>query len=97
MRSFSGVLNSYKYLTLKDTCIIGAGCSLGHEDIAKAFSKNNNIYIAPTKEIEGDSVLIFIMLFFYYLCSNIHGLDIENAYKKAASLDSETGLFILRK
>ena len=86
-----------KYLTLKDTCIICTGCATGHEDMAKAFAKNNNIYIAPNDYIEGDSDLVFVVLLFYYLCSNIHGLDIETAYKKASLLDSETSLYILKK
>ena len=85
-----------KYLDLKDTCIIGSGCSLGHEDMARAFAKNNNIYIAPTDEIEGNSALIFVVLFFYYHSSQC-GFDIESAYKKASSLDAETNLYILRK
>jgi len=87
-----------KYLSLKDTCIINTGCTTGGcEEMVKAFAKNNNTYIAPNDYIEGDSGLTFVILFFYYLCSNIHGFDIESAYTKASSLDSETNLYVLRK
>ena len=84
-----------KYLTWKDTCIISIGCTTGDENLAKAFAKNNNTYIAPTDYIEGDSTLMFAVLFFYYLCSDIHKLDIEAGYKKASSLDSETNYYIM--
>jgi len=84
-----------KYLSLKDTCIISTGCSTGNEVMAKSFVKNNNIYIAPTEDIY--TGFIFVVLFFYYLCSEIHGFDIETAYKKASSIDSDTGSFVLRK
>jgi len=81
-----------KYLALKNTCIINIGCSTGNDIMAKAFAKNNNIYIAPIDDINGG--FIFVALFFYYLNSDI---DIETAYYKASSLDAETGLFALRK
>ena len=84
-----------KYLALEDTCIINTGCSTGVETMAKAFVKNNNIYIAPNNDIEGDSGLVFVVLFFYYLSSK-YDLDIETAHKKASSLDSETNLYVLR-
>jgi len=84
-----------KYLALKNTCIINTGYTTGDENLAKAFAKNNNTYIAPTDYIEGDSTLMFAVLFFYYLCANIHKLDVEAAYKKASSLDSETNLYIM--
>jgi hypothetical protein len=82
-----------KYLEIKDTCIINAGCSTGVGDMWKAFVKNNNIYIAPNDDIEGDSDLVFIILFFYY---QTRGFDIETAYEKASSLDSHTGLYVLK-
>ena len=89
-----GVNEISKYLTWKDTCVIINGCSTGTEDMAKVFVKNNNIFLAPDDYIEGDSDLIFVVLFFYYLT---RGFDIETAYKKASSLDDETGMYILRK
>ena len=89
-----GINEINKYLSWKDTCIINIGCSTGVEKMAKAFVKNNNIYIAPNDDIEGDSDLVFVVLFFYYLT---RGFDIETAYKKASSLDDETSLYILRK
>ena len=89
-----------KYLALTDTCIIGLGCYLGHEDMAKAFAKNNNIYIAPTDAVDSGG-LVFTILFFYYLSEKIYstqcGFDIETAYKKASAVDAMTGSFILRK
>jgi len=89
-----GVEEIDKYLALADTCIINTGCSTGVEDMAEAFAKNNNIYIAPNDDIAGDSGLVFVVLFFYYLT---RGFDIETAHKKASSLDDETNLYVLRK
>jgi hypothetical protein len=89
-----------KYLTLADTCIIGLGCYFGNEDMAKAFAKNNNIYIAPTDAVDSGG-LVFVILFFYYISEKIYstqcGFDIETAYKKATSVDTMTGLFVLTK
>jgi len=89
-----------KYLKLTDTCIIGLGCYYGHEDMAKAFAKNNNIYIASTIATD-NGALVFAILFFYYLSEKIYstqcGFDIETAYKKAAAVDAMTGSFVLRK
>ena len=89
-----------KYLTLTDTCIIGLGCWFGHEDMAKAFARNNNIYIAPTDAI-GNGGLVFTILFFYYHSEKIYssecGFDIETAYEKASAIDADTGLFVLTK
>ena len=84
-----------KYLSLENTCIINLGCSTGNENMSKAFAKNNNIYIAPTDEEEGDSGFIFTVLLFY--CIARYGFDIETAYKKASSIDSETNLFMMKK
>jgi len=83
-----------KYLTWKDTCIIINGCSTGTDGMAKAFVKNNNIFLAPNDYIEGNSDLVFGVLFFYHLT---HGFEIESAYKKASSLDGQTGMYILKK
>lgn len=92
-----GFFEINKYLALKDTCIIGFGCYLGNENMAKAFvNNNNNIYIAPKDAIDGDSGLVFIILLFYYLSSQKYEFDIKIAYKKASSLDDETKLFILK-
>ena len=89
-----------KYLKLTDTCIIGLGCYYGHEDMAKAFAKNNNIYIASTDATD-NGALVFAILFFYYLSEKIYstqcGFDIETAYKKASAIDAMTGSFVLRK
>jgi len=82
-----------KYLALKDTCIINMGCSTGREDLAKAFAKNGNTYLAPKDDIGNG--FMFVALFFYYLSE--HGLSATEAHQKAAALDEETGLYGLWK
>jgi len=90
-----GALEIDKYLALKDTCIVNLGCATGAEDMARAFTKNNNTYIAPVDYVEGSSSLIFAISLLYHASQN--GFDIADSYRKASSTDSETGLFVLKK
>ena len=80
-------------IKLKNTLIINDGCSTGNEALVKAFARNGNTYIAPTDDPEGNSALIFVQLFFYYLCYN--DFNIDEAHKKASGLDEETAMFKL--
>ncbi|MCL2015350.1 MAG: hypothetical protein FWG68_03775 [Defluviitaleaceae bacterium] len=59
--------------------------------MAKVFVGKNNKFLAPDDYIEGDSALVFLVLFFYHL---VHGADFGLAYEKAAAVDSETGGFV---
>lgn len=80
------------YLSLKDKIIINTGCATGIPLMAKEFTNHsNNTYIGPNDFIDGSAMLHFVNSLFYFLESH----TVEAAYKKAASIDSETKLVAL--
>ncbi len=60
--------------------------------MVEIFSEHNN-YIAPVDAVFGNSALNFVLNLFYYL----KDYELETAYIKASSIDSETKLFKLYK
>lgn len=60
--------------------------------MAKEFTNHsNNTYIGPINFIDKSAMLHFVNSLFYFLESN----TVEAAYKKVASIDSETKLVAL--
>lgn len=83
-----------KYNKLNNKVIINTGCSTGKsQDLIKAFTKNNNIYIAPNGDPEGDSSLFFIQNLFY----NLKRYDLFESFEKANNYDNETKIYTLNK
>ncbi len=83
-----------KYSKLTDISIINTGCALGYEEMALSFLKKGcNAYIGVIDDVEGNSVLFFVVRFFYEICTN--NKSYEEAFDLAISTDNELGLFRL--
>jgi len=77
---------------IKDKTIICTGCTTGSGELHKAFTGNNNSFIAPTDYIEGKSDLLFVINLFYHLSNN---MSLKDSFEIASKTDSETGLYKL--
>lgn len=53
-----------KYINLTGKLILNLGCSTGNPAMAEAFSENN-VYIAPKDDVDGNSALLFTIQLFY--------------------------------
>ncbi len=79
-------------VTIKNKIIISTGCTTGSGKLYKAFTDNNNAFIAPTDYIEGNSDLMFVVQLFYHLSN---GKSLEESVTLARQTDDETGLYKL--
>jgi len=89
-----------KHLTWSNICVISTACTTGHDEMARVFTEKGNTYIAPRHEIYGDSMLAFVLMFFYFHTfspASVHSLDIEAAHIKAAAIDTEMAMIGLWK
>ncbi len=77
-------------VTIKDKTVICTGCSTGKGDLYRVFTDNNNTFIAPSDDIEGNSNLLFVVNLFYHLSN---GISLDESFKLASKIDDETGLF----
>lgn len=84
-------INCYNHLHEK--LIVNLGCTTGYNEMAIAFSKTNNTYIAPHDYIEGNSALFFVIKFFYEMTQNKK--SVYDAYISSKETDKETKLFNL--
>ncbi|SDC90843.1 hypothetical protein SAMN05421663_10551 [Terribacillus halophilus] len=81
-----------KYAVVEGLNVIGCGCTLGKDSLAKAFLKKGcKAYIAPDDYIDGNANLMFVLTFFYELISNRRSQ--EDAFQIARSIDSETKMY----
>lgn len=88
-----GAVEIRKYFKLTNKTILNLGCYTGKDKkMVEIFSEHNN-YIAPVDVVLGNSALNFVLNLFYYL----KDYELETAYIKASSIDSETKLFKLYK
>ncbi len=79
-------------VTIKNKIVISTGCTTGSGELHKAFTANNNAFIAPIDYIEGNSDLMFVVQLFYHLSN---GLSLEDCVALARKTDTETGLFTM--
>ena len=79
-----------KYLKIKAP-VLSTCCATGGKDMMAAFE--GCTYIAPADYVEGNSALIFAIIFFYEIMQN--GASVETAFEAARGIDGEAGLFIM--
>ena len=82
--------NVKKYLKLKNV-VLSTCCATGCKAMSDAF--HSCTYIAPSDYVEGNSALIFALIFFYEILQN--GASVEKAFDLARGVDNETGLFVM--
>lgn len=83
-----------KYTKLKNINVIANGCTLGDENLAKAFLDSGcKSYMGPNDYIDGNSALMFIIAFMYEVINNKKSQ--KEAFEIARSIDEETGLYEL--
>lgn len=75
-----------KYLNIRDKTIINTGCTTGNKSLANVITSRKNVYIAPNDYINGDSMVLFTILFFYNLKKEN---DIVKAYNLSKSFYKE--------
>ena len=80
-----------EHLRLRNTVVLSTACETGREETAAAFREKGNFYIAPREGVEGSAALMFAVRFLYEFLAK--GAAPEEAARKAASSDGETGLF----
>ncbi len=78
-----------QYCQIKGKTIISTGCTVGCDEMADVFAKNN-IYIAPTDYIDGKAAIMFMTRLFYELGKS---KKVTDAFETARKTDDETGLF----
>ena len=79
-----------KYINLTGKVILNLGCATGNPAMAEAFSENN-VYIAPKDDVDGNSALLFAIQLFYEIAQNKK--TVFDAYCSAKGIDRETALF----
>ena len=84
-----------QHLALQNTCIVSLCCDTGSSNMARAFTRKGNTYIAPTDDVEGNSALAYALQLLYHAAQN--GFDIQAAHAKAAAMDAEAALFVLHE
>lgn len=83
-----------RYTNLKNIKVIATGCTLGEENLAKAFLECGcHSYIAPDDYIDGNSSLMFVIRFMYEIINNEKSQ--KEAYEIAKSIDKETLIYQL--
>lgn len=85
-------------LNFNKQLVINTGCCLGKEIFANVFiNKGAKAYIGATEYIEGNAIVPFLTMFFYfYICKKT---PLYEAFKKAQNIDSQTNtlkLFLKR-
>ena len=91
-RSNLGFQELQNKVTIHNKIVICTGCTTGSGTLYKAFTTQNNIFIAPSDYIEGKSDLLFVVNMFYHLSN---GIGLEDAYSIASKIDIETALYKL--
>ena len=91
-RSNLGFQELQNKVTIHNKTVICTGCTTGSGTLYKAFTTQNNIFIAPSDYIEGKSDLLFVVNMFYHLSN---GIGLEDAYSIASKIDIETALYKL--
>ena len=82
-------------INISNKTIISMCCNTGTIDLAEAFVKKGNTYIAPSDFIEGTAALFFVIKFFYeHLVLNKSLID---AYNFSMQNDEETKLYKIFK
>lgn len=74
----------------RDKVVICTGCTTGSGELYKAFTCNNNTFVAPIDYIEGNSDLLFVINLFYHLSNN---KNLQESYDLTSKIDNETGLY----
>ena len=91
-RNNIGLAELREAVKIKGKTIICTGCTTDSGELYKAFTNNNNSFIAPAYYIEGKSDLLFVINLFYHLSNN---LSLQDSFEMASKTDGETRLYRL--
>lgn len=81
-----------RYAKLDGKIVIGNGCTLGDEKLAKAFMKCGcRIYIGPNDYPDGNDNLMFILRLFYEVIQNAK--SVEEACRIARTMSEELSMY----